>query len=537
MAIQGSLRDASFPDVIQLLFLGHRTGRLAVSDHGRHASVYFEDGWVIHATIVNRLDRLGDTLVKSGRITAAQLTRAVEAQTMHRSRRLGELLVDLGAASPADVRAGLRRQVEEVVYTLFSWSSGNFSFEPEVRPDDGVELVRLAPDVLLLEGAQRVDEWALIGSKIPGFDAVFALDPSHPVTESSALAEPQRRLIPLIDGSRDVRQLVEESGLTEFETSRALYGLLAAGWIRRVGTSTPLPSARSLEARLDEHRNLGVAFYRTGMLDEASREFRRILELRPAEGSAPFHLGLIAARQGRWEEAVGLFRSAADRAGPRPGIVHNLGVVLGEVGEVDQAEVVLTEAVGRAPGRPGPQLSWALVALRRGEPKTAILRLARARESYGEPPPIWYWAAARARAEAGDQDAALAVAREGVEAWPDHAVLLNCLGALLEAAGDPAAAEAVLQRALAGDASLPQVSKNLGDVLYRLGRYDEAWEAYQRAARLRPDLGDDLHFKLGNLALKRGDPDAAGTHWRHTLELNPRHHLARANLQSLGARA
>ena len=100
-------------------------------------------------------------------------------------------------------------------------------------------------------------------------------------------------------------------------------------------------------------------------------------------------------------------------------------------------------------------------------------------------------------------------------------------------AGDLARAEQLLLTALGESASTPQISKNLGDVYYRLGRFDEAWEAYQRAARLNPDLGDDLHFKLGNLALRRGDPGAAAAAWNRALELNPRHQLARANLQTI----
>ena len=89
--------------------------------------------------------------------------------------------------------------------------------------------------------------------------------------------------------------------------------------------------------------------------------------------------------------------------------------------------------------------------------------------------------------------------------------------------------------ALGESPSLPQISKNLGDIYYRLGRFDDAWEAYQRASRLQPDLGDDLYFKLGNLALKRGDRPGAATHWNRALELNPRHQLARANLQTVAS--
>ena len=65
-----------------------------------------------------------------------------------------------------------------------------------------------------------------------------------------------------------------------------------------------------------------------------------------------------------------------------------------------------------------------------------------------------------------------------------------------------AGAETALRAALAEDPSLPQISKNLADILYRNGRYDEAREAYERAAKLAPDLGDDLYFKLGQHRLQ-----------------------------------
>jgi tetratricopeptide (TPR) repeat protein len=537
MAIKGSLREAALPDVIQLLYLGRRSGCLAVADRQSHASVYFEDGWVTHAAIVNRRDRLGDILVKTGQITPAQLEQAIALQAMGHGRRLGEILVSNGALSPDALAHMVRRQVEESVYTLFTWTTGSFSFEPGVQPDEGVGLVRIAPDALLLEGARRVDEWSLIEKKIPSFDLIFARDEQH-ASHSLDFSETQRRVIPLLDGQRDVRALVDESGLTEFEVCQALYGLVTAGLLHRVGTTVPPATGRSLEMQIEEHRNLGVAFYRTGMLDEALREFRRVSELRPSEGAAPFHLGLIAARQGRWADAVQFFRQAADRAGPRPAILHNLGVALEQTGEADQAEVMLGDAAGRAPDHALIQLSWGMTALERGDPGLAAVRLARARELYGDrAPAIWYWAAARAHALDGDLDGALAAAAEGVARFPSNGVLMNNHAALLEAAGDLPGALAVLQLALAEHSSLPQISKNLGDVFYRQGRYEDAWESFQRAFRLRPDLGDDLHFKLGNLALKRGDPVGARAHWTRAVELNPRHQLARANLQTIGVEA
>jgi len=111
------------------------------------------------------------------------------------------------------------------------------------------------------------------------------------------------------------------------------------------------------------------------------------------------------------------------------------------------------------------------------------------------------------------------------------------LAVLLEASGDLAGAEAELRAGLADDASLPQISKNLADLFYRAGRYDDAFEAYERAAKLDPDLGDDLYFKLGNLAFKRGDHARARASWSRATELNPGHQLARANLDMLGRTA
>ena len=73
--------------------------------------------------------------------------------------------------------------------------------------------------------------------------------------------------------------------------------------------------------------------------------------------------------------------------------------------------------------------------------------------------------------------------------------------------------------------------------MYRAARYDDAATAYQRAIKLDPQLGDDLYFKLGNIAYKRGDREQASACWRQALELNPGHELVRTNLETLSALA
>jgi tetratricopeptide (TPR) repeat protein len=534
MAIKGSLKEASLPDVIQLLFLGRRTGCLALADRHNFGTIYFDEGHIVFASIVNRRDRLGDILLASGRISQEQLAAAIEQQRGERDHKLGEILVDQGALARSDLEQYIRHQIEEAVYYLFTWSSGTFNFEAGVRPEREDFLVRINPEFLLLEGARRVDEWSLIEKKIPTFDIIFSVDPAHLGQSAPELSSEQQRLIPLLDGTRDVQQVFDRSGLTEFEAGKALFGLITAGFAHRVGTSEAT-APRVNDSRVEEHRNLGVAFYKASMFDEALREFRRVADLRPSDSGAPFYLGLIALRQARWEEAADAFRQALDAGGQQAAALHNLGLALERLGRLEEAEAAGGDAAGRARNDARIMLGWSLIALRRGEFQVAQGRLARAVELLGgkRAPAVWYWAAALASAGLDDTESALRAARSGVTEYPANAVLQNNLAVLLELAGDMAGAEAALRVALAEDPSLPQVSKNLADILYRNGRYDEAREAYERAAKLSPDLGDDLYFKLGNIAYKRRDHGAARAGWSRATALNPGHELARANLDML----
>jgi len=535
MAIKGSLKEASLPDVIQLLALGRKTGCLAVADRQNFGYTYFDDGRIIFASIVNRRDRLGDLLVRNRRITDEQLRAAVDRQAGDRDRKLGEILVELGHITRQELEEHIRVQVEEAVYYLFTWNSGTFNFEAGVRPEREDFLVSIHPESLLLEGARRVDEWGLIAKKIPSLDIVFEADLPRLQSAGVRLSDEQEMLLPLLNGRNDVQDVVDGSGLVEFEVGKAIYGLLAAGFVRRVGTSATQQSERVNDARVEEHRNLGVAFYKTGMADEAEREFRRVAELRPAEGNAPFFLGLIALRQARWADAVESFRSAVELGGARPAAFHNMALSLERLGRLAEAEAACAEAVSGAREDARPMLLWGVIALKREDAEVAEGRLARARELLGAKPvpALWFWAATLAAASAGDLPRAIALGREGLAAWPTHPVLRNNLAVLLESTGELAEAERLLRAALAEEPSLPQLSKNLGDLLYRGGRYDDAQDAFDRAAKLAPELGDDLYFKLGNLAFRRRDRERARDCWRRAAELNPGHQLARSNLEIL----
>ena len=535
MAIKGSLKEASLPDVLQLLSMGKKSGCLSVAHRTSFGYIYFDKGRISYASVVNRRDRLGDVLVKSATITQQQLDDAVAAQGRHRDKRPGELLVEQNALTLDQLHGAINTQIQEAVYFLFTWNQGTFNFEPDVTPDEADHTVSINPESLLLEGARRVDEWSLIEKKIPSFDIVFELDPSKPVAGDVHLTDEQHAVLDLVDGKSDVQRIVDVSGLVEFEVGKALFGLLGAGYIHRVGKSTPTTPALP-EGRVEEHRNLGVAFYKTGMFDEALREFRRVLELRGNDPMARFHIGLVFSRQQRWDDALAAFMAAAAVPAAKMAVFHNLAYVLEQLKRYDEARSALEEAIRRGGANdPRVQTSLGVVCLLSGDLQSAGTALAAARQAFGDraPTPVWYHYMGLAAALTGDLRRAAAVLKEGTMAHPRAAVLLNNYAVVLERLSSFDEARSLAERALQEDAAMPEAHKNVGDLSYRLGRYDDAMESYLRATKVRPDLGGDVYLKLGNIRLRRQERDEAVRCWERALELDPRNAIVRTNLDAV----
>lgn len=538
MAIRGNLSEASLADVLQLLALGQKTGCLSIARDGSFGAIHFADGRVVHASIVNRRDRLGDRLVRLGAVAADDLARLAAHEQVQDDRELAKALLAAALVDRELLVQVYRTQVEEVVYHLFSWSQGSFTFEPDDDLSLEPPLFSVSADSLLLEGARRVDEWSLIEKKIPSFDLLFEADPSRVSAREVPLSAEQERILPWLDGTHDVQAIIERSGLSEFDAGKALYGLLSAGYAQRVGRSAarrqPPP-----ESRVAEHRNLGVAFYRTGMLEEASREFHRVLELREADGISRFHLGLIHARRGEWGDAVSTFLRGTQEPDAPAAVHHNLAYALAQLGDLEGAARALDRAVQRAGTMPDPRLALtrAALALDAGDLGAAEAQLAAARAQWGarQPSAAWFHAAGLAAALAGDSERAAALLEEGLAVYPHAVPLHNNLAVVQERQGSYELAARTIEHALLEETNCAHLHKNLGDYLYRAQRYDDAFEAFTRVVRLAPLHGPDVHLKLGNIQYRRGALDEARASWEQALALDPHHRIVQANLAALPA--
>ena len=131
MGIEGPLKELGIHDVFQLLDLSRETGVLCVKSDLRDniGRVWFDSGAVMYAELRTNPHPLGGMLVRAGKIAEADLNRARDMQQQGDTRRLGEILVDIGAITKRELNRQVRFQTEEVIFEMMSWQEGHFSFE------------------------------------------------------------------------------------------------------------------------------------------------------------------------------------------------------------------------------------------------------------------------------------------------------------------------------------------------------------------------------------------------------------------------
>ncbi len=113
-------------------------------------------GEVVFAESNLSTDRLGACLLRSGLIDQTPLELA--ESRYHPMTRFGKIVVELDMLTPRDLWSGVKTQVEEIVRSLFSYSSGWIHFwEGEIEPDNVVRL-SLPTNRLIGEGLERRDD-------------------------------------------------------------------------------------------------------------------------------------------------------------------------------------------------------------------------------------------------------------------------------------------------------------------------------------------------------------------------------------------
>jgi hypothetical protein len=226
--LKGQLAELPVPDILQHLRRSQSTGILTLVSGGARKALYFKDGQVVFASSNLPNDRLGELLIREGKITVEEYDASIRA--LSKGKRQGRVLVEMGALSPKDLWEGVQAQVREIVYSVFQWDDGQFHFEESALPEKERITVDLDVVDLILAGIRRVEAHGRIQSRYPDSELVL-----EDLGGGPALEPYESHVRCLVDGERSVLEICGESEIGDSETLKVLYAMLSAGLLRVKG--------------------------------------------------------------------------------------------------------------------------------------------------------------------------------------------------------------------------------------------------------------------------------------------------------------
>ncbi len=317
MSLQGDLSTLDLTSLFQNLEGARKTGLLLVRGEGEDTQLFFEKGQLAAIAYPER-PSLVEYLASAGAIRP----RAIEAARKRRRRgqSLGAALVDDGALSAEELSNYAQARLVDEACEVLASGAKKFEFAEIDRatdvfdPDERALGIVLPASPLLLESARRSDHWAMIREHLPSDSAhlMVARPPNAPADRAKARFLGQ--VVDLVDGSRNVREIVARFPARRFEVYQLLADLAKAQSVR------PIP----------------VADLNQRILELARRDKKRAMALleRSLEQN-PHHLALLRTKA-----------MLAEKSGDRAQALEALKLVVHlelEAGERDAAKATLAK--------------------------------------------------------------------------------------------------------------------------------------------------------------------------------------------------
>ena len=462
--LSGRLEENSLPRILNRLHEIKGSGTLALTREGVVKNLYLKSGAIIFASSTYEGDRLGEILLKVGKISVKQYEMAskVIKQT---GKRLGGVLVELGYLRPKDLFWGVKHQVQEIVCSLFSWTDGEYQFKPGDAPSGEVITLHMSTANLILQGVKRIDDWTRISRGIPRLDGVLRVT-SNPLRlyQDVDMSEEERHIISLFDGKRTIKEAFESSNMGDFEALKAVYVLYSIGLLEngRAEGAGPAPREEKRPAGAAE-RPLDKTTLHKAFIDSKGQNYYEILRIDSEAATREI------------EEA---YRRLARLYHPDQQFKAGMEALRDELDElfnkVTEAYTILSDDSRRWEY----DLSLATVMTGRAGPKRGPKDADKARESFEK---------GVKRFKARDFESATVEFKEAVRLDSGNAGYHSHLAlALLQRPRREAEAEEAMLAAVSLEPENADHRANLGLLYQRAGMTDKAREAFAEALRLDP---------------------------------------------------
>ncbi|MHB8846409.1 MAG: DUF4388 domain-containing protein, partial [Nitrospirota bacterium] len=231
VALAGDIKHMTIPWLFQGVRTRSKTGT-AVFEYIQDQTgqkvikkVYFRNGDIVFASSSLVEDRLGDVLLREGKINQVQFDVSTEI-IKKTGKKQGAVLVDLGFIKPQDLVNAVKDQVKRIILSLFAVHRGTYAFDEAPLPMADIIPLQMSTGNVILEAVSTL-EWKTIRKSLPPPTTVLrpATDPSHLFQDASLTAD-QRTVLSFIDGKRSIEEICGMSGVGDFNAMKALYLLL-----------------------------------------------------------------------------------------------------------------------------------------------------------------------------------------------------------------------------------------------------------------------------------------------------------------------
>jgi uncharacterized protein DUF4388 len=231
LTLRGRLEESSVPELLRSVLSSGETGVLTFTNGDVTKSVDMHQGKVVFARSNNPDERLGECLLMRGKITARQYLEA--SRLIRPGRRLGAILVELGALESEELLPSLEMHVRDILLDVFTWSHGDYELVMNQPGPEDVVTLNMPWENLVLEGIRRTRSWSRVYRGIGSIDAAPVPTGNTEVLHRLDLTEEEQDILSHVNGRTTVERICEASYLPHFETCRLLWGFNVLGLIRR----------------------------------------------------------------------------------------------------------------------------------------------------------------------------------------------------------------------------------------------------------------------------------------------------------------
>jgi len=254
LILRGAIAETSVPELLRSILGSGETGVLTFRKGELRKSVFLHMGRVTYARSSDPDERLGEDLLLGGRITVRQYLEA--SKLVGPGRRLGTILVELGALEPEDLVAAIEHHVKEILFDVFTWNAGEYELVMTEPGTDDVVALNVSTESLIVEGVRRTRSWSRIYRGIGGDveSAPMTTGNTEPLLRVE-LTEEEQEVLSRVNGRATIEQICQVSYLSNLETCRVLWALTVLGVIRK---GQPGEAAARAEERAQTEEELDL---------------------------------------------------------------------------------------------------------------------------------------------------------------------------------------------------------------------------------------------------------------------------------------